>query len=217
MQCIRAMHVGIQLHWGGFDDAPVEHEPCAVVGDRPGRSSYLLLGALCAPLSSGYVMPAVLAHREAGSWAPCILHGSGASAWWHRCHHMWCIIIPACWLGICIVGRQHRKLLLQCAHDCRCRGQQNQSYFGQVRLLFHMTRLGKLQEELFALMRWFETDGTVLAGPRLSCLVWATEGRVYEVVPADSLRRLVVLQPHPDPEMWDAGFHVHNHFFDGPL
>lgn len=76
---------------------------------------------------------------------------------------------------------------------------------------------GKLAPELFAFIRWFETDGSVLEGPRLSCLTWATGDSMYDVVPAATLRKLVVLQPHPDPDMCEAGVFVHNHFFDGPL
>ncbi|KAK9787845.1 hypothetical protein WJX73_001343 [Symbiochloris irregularis] len=43
---------------------------------------------------------------------------------------------------------------------------------------------------------------------------WATEGPQYDVVPATTIKRLVVLQPHPDRELWEQGVYVHNHFFD---
>ena len=37
-----------------------------------------------------------------------------------------------------------------------CRGPKRQRWIGQVRLLFHMVRTGKLEQELFVLLHWFE-------------------------------------------------------------
>ena len=83
-------------------------------------------------------------------------------------------------------------------------------------MLFKTRLVGKAKEELYAVLPWYETDGAVLEGPRMTCLSWATHGPAYDVAPAGTLQRLVVLQPHPGADMSPDGMLVHNFFFDSP-
>ena len=90
----------------------------------------------------------------------------------------------------------------------------NVDWFAEVQLLFGMTKYGERHEELYALVRWFEPEDYELEGPSLVCLRRASIGPEFDVISVSSIQRLVVLQPHLDPENLEV--YVHNHFF-GPM
>ena len=68
-------------------------------------------------------------------------------------------------------------------------------------------------DKLMALVKWYEVTAVPL-GERGShspdCVPWAVVDSEYDVIDASAIRRPVVLQPRPDPDMQDT--FVHNIF-----
>ena len=98
---------------------------------------------------------------------------------------------------------------------------EKRQWFAQLRLLFSFERRHDDRAQLCAFVKWYEPiePGLCLGvlprsrravGHRMTTLAWARSGTKFDVVPADSILRPVVLQPHPtDPQL-----QVHNHLFD---
>ena len=89
-------------------------------------------------------------------------------------------------------------------------------WVASIRIFFRMQLSKRYANGLYALVRWYEREtAMVLGSPRFTCLRCALEGDQYGVIEASRNLRLVVLQPHPDPDLGCEDF-VHNHFFLNP-